>query len=27
MGKETAIEKVTEFYAAEHVAKFEEAKW
>jgi hypothetical protein len=27
MGKDTAIEKVTDFYAAEHIAKFEEAKW
>ena len=27
MGKETAIEKVGEFYDAAHVAKFEEAKW
>ena len=27
MGKETALEKVGEFYDAGHVAKFEEAKW
>lgn len=27
MSKETAIDKVNDFYAAEHVAKFEEAKW
>ena len=27
MSKEQAIDKVGEFYPAEHVAKFEEAKW
>lgn len=27
MSKEAAIERVTGFYQAEHVAAFEEAKW
>ena len=27
MSKEEAIDKVEQFYAAEHVSKFEEAKW